>query len=334
MRKPLLAGSLSVSLFGALTLFAGSALAEQGTVTLGNGQTLTGDVMEVVPNDHVTLKLPGGQVKAYAWTEIGQIGIGGQIVIGGAPPSSAPPPVQPPPPAAPGPVYQPAPAAPPPYAPPPPPAARRYFYPAWNFGARLGTLSPSGNLIGQNSNTYSGTTYYDNGEKVPASRYLKTGWSLEGDIGFHFSPAWTLYGFWEHGRMGLGSSNELASGDAVTNAIGIGLNANANPRGAVGLLLDIGVGWRWLKFPTLDAAALVGTATLTGVDVLRLGIGLAIPLNEQVRLDLELRATGGVFLNHSGSCLTTDTCNTSIDSSRQGTFMTAGFRAGIRWDLR
>lgn len=333
---------LSASLVAGL-LVAGNALAEQGTITLGNGQVVNGDVMEVVPNDHVTLKLPGGQVKAYAWTEIGQIGIGGQIVIGGAGPSATPPPAAPPPaapPPAPGPqpVYAPAPA---PYNPPPPPPMRRYFYPAWTLGARLGTLSPSGNLVGRNDgSTYSGTTYYDNGEKVPATRYLKTGWSLEGNIGFHFSPAWTLYGFWEHGRMSLGSENELATGDGVTNAIGVGLNANANPRGPVGLLLDVGVGWRWLKFPTFDLNAagtstgIVSSATLTGIDIIRLGIGLAIPLNEQMRLDLEARATAGVFLNHSGACLTSDTCGTSIESGRQGTFVTAGFRAGIRWDLR
>ena len=329
---------------GAVLTFAGVALAEQGTVTLGNGNVVTGEVLEIVPNNHVTLRLPGGQVKAFAWVEVGQIGIGGQITIGGAPPSASPPPPPPaaPPPAA-GPVYQPAPPPPPGYQqpaygppPPPPPPARRYFDPAWVLGVRVGTLLPGGNLIGRNSSSSSyGTTVYDNGEKVVASNYLKTGWSLEGNVGFHFSPAWTIYGYWEHGRFGNGADNASATGDGVTNSVGAGLNANANPRGAVGLLLDIGVGWRWLQVPSIDPVTYgSGNANLSGPDIFRGGIGLAIPLNDRVRLDLEGRMTVGVFTSHSGSCLTVDTCGQSIDSSRQGTFITYGLRAGIRWDLR
>jgi hypothetical protein len=78
----------------AFALFAATAAADnQERITLTDGSVYVGEIVEKVPNDHVTLKLATGEIKRFEWAMI--------VPQAAAPPPAAPPPTQPPPPAGP-----------------------------------------------------------------------------------------------------------------------------------------------------------------------------------------------------------------------------------------
>ncbi len=76
----------------ALAGFGGSDLARadgalldpgaQRTVMLADGSIYSGQVVELVPGDHLTLKLPSGDVKRFAWSEMKPSGFG-DVTVGG-----------------------------------------------------------------------------------------------------------------------------------------------------------------------------------------------------------------------------------------------------------
>lgn len=333
MRAPRLPRRLFSSAFALAALCASAlAQAEQGTVVLSSGEVITGDIQQVVQGEYLIVQLPNGQVKAIAWAQIGTFKVGGSVSVGGgAPPPAAtpappPPPVYAPAPPPPAVVYAP-PPPPPAYGPPPPPPPppRPPFEPAWMLGARLGQITPSGNLVGKEAD----------GTNVPLSDYASTGWSIEGDIGLHFSPSWTFYGFWEYGQLGKGR-NTASPDTPTTNAIGIGLNANTSPHGPIGFLVDIAVGYRWFNFSQagqLDQSGAVAAwdqVLLGGAMPLRLGGGVAITPARKVRIDVLGQFALGAFSRMSGAGCPN---GCAIESQDQGTNVFAGLAAGVRWDL-
>ena len=275
-------------------LIATPARAESGTVVLTTGEVLTGDVTEVVGNDHLLIKLPNGEVRVVAWIAIGtlQIGAGGAIVIH---PETAPPPPQPAPQPPPPPIVYAAPPPPPTYyaaSSLPPPRPR--FRPRLQLGARFGSLIPGGNLVGS-----SGLV---GNAQVPMSDYVRPGGALEADVGLHFSPAWTFYGFWELGQLAKGARNADAADAASSNFVGVGFLANTSPRGPVGLLFDIGAGYRWVSFPVAGGPGRDwGRATFGGFEPLRLGIGLAIAVGIDAHIDVLATGSAGSFSSVSAT---------------------------------
>jgi hypothetical protein len=313
------------SVAAAIVLIAGVASAESGRIVLVSGEVVAGEVIDLAQGDHITVKMADGQVKAIAWAQIGsfQVGASGAIVVGGTPPPPPPPPpptyVAPPapPPAPPPPAY---------YGPPPPPP----FYPTWSFGLRGGWLDPGGNMTG-------GQTQADGSVSTPAPQkdYMGPGWSLEGWVGYHFSPSWTIYGSWEHGFLGKASNrnmNQDASVAPQTNFIGLGVNATTNPRG-VGFLVDVSFGYRWLQFNNVNTDGTEQKYTARGWDILRLGIGVAIATNEKFRLDAMVVGSAGIYNNIT----TGDTCPAGmvceVAAQDQGTHTFGGLVIGGRWDL-
>lgn len=192
------------------------------------------------------------------------------------------------------------------------------------LGARLGQISPGGNVFGKEADS----------ARVPLSNYASTGWSIEADIGLHFSPAWTIYGFWEYGQLGKGK-NTASPDTPQTNSVGIGLNANTNPHGPVGFLFDVALGYRWFNFSAArhdQSGAVAGwdSVVLGGVMPLRLGGGLAITPARKIRIDVLGQIAVGAFSQMSGA-----SCpgGCTIDSADQGSHYFAGLTAGVRWDL-
>lgn len=311
---------------GLAALFASAgASADPGTVVLTSGEVIAGDIQQVVKGEYLIVKLPTGEVKAIAWAQIGSFNFGGSVQVGAPPaPQPPPPPVYAPAPQPPPTVYTPPPPPPayaPPPAPPPPPPPE--FQPAWMLGVRLGSMSAGGYLTGD----------ADNGG-VKLDEVVGPGWSIEGDLGYHFSPSWTLYGFWEHGQLGKRAVNESASRDPMTNALGLGINANTSPGGPVGFLFDIAAGYRWLQVPLLSRTADGGIGmndhVVQGVMPLRLGLGLSIVPARKFRIDLLGNVSAGTFTRRSGGDCP-DGC--SLSDPEQGTYTFVGFTAGGRWDL-
>lgn len=318
-------------------LAASIASADGGSITLSTGEVVSGDIQQIVKGEYVVIQLPTGEVKAIAWTQIGQVAVGGSITIGGGtPPPAAPKPTPQPTYTPPPPVYtQPGPTV---YSPPPPPPTymapqympppRPAFQPAFNLGVRFGSINPGGTLAKEASTS----------SDVEMSQYVKSGWSIEGDVGLHFSPSWTFYGFWEHGQLGR-ANTEVQPSNPVTNAVGIGMNANTSPNAPFGFVFDIALGYRWLTSPILvggvDSAGNPVTsradATFSGVMPLRVGLGIAIAPTRKMRIDVMGQFSVGSFTQQTdnGSC----SGGCEIADQYQGTHTFTGLTVGGRWDL-
>ena len=292
---------------------------------LTTGEVLSGDISEVVNGDHIVIKVATGEVRVVAWVALSslQIGAGGTIQIGGgAPPPQPPPQPQPQPPV----VY--APAPPPPaygYPPPPQPEPPPRFQPRFTIGARLGTITPGGNLVG--------TPALRN--EVPLTNAVSSGLAIEGDVGFHFGPSWTVYGFWEVGLLAKGSAVGNPSETPVSNFVGLGINANTSPRGPLGFFFDIAAGYRWLAF----SAEQKGTSrryTYSGFEPVRVGLGMAIVVNPAFRLHVMAQASGGYFSSTSGqdasTCTTNASCN-NIPGDSRAVHTFSGLTVGGQFDL-
>ncbi len=331
----LLFRSLLVSSFGlgALLLAPAASAAEQGTIVLVNGEVVIGEIQQVVKGEYVMVKLPTGEVKAIAWAQIGSLQVTGSVAVPGPAPAPPPPPVYapqppPPPPAA---VYAPPPPPPPNYAyaqPPPLPPPPPPFEPAFNLGVRVGSVTPGGNLAG------------DDAEAGRFDRIASSGWMFETDAGFHFSPSWTFYGFWEHARFGKPSGSAVDAPSA--NMVGIGMNANTSPNGPVGFYFDVGAGYRWLAVPTAVGGSVsvggdgstsftptIDKLTAEGFVPIRLGFGLSVVATKKLRFDAMVQASGGSFTKYKDS----SRCSGGCDIEERGTYTMAGLVVAARFDL-
>lgn len=300
---------------------------------------LTGTIHEVVPGDHVTLKLPSGELKTLQWSQFLTLQVSGKIVIGGGGGTAAPPA----PPAAPPPVttivVAPKPAPPPAvYVPPPAydhPAVASHprvvpFRETWAVGLRLNFLRPGDR-----------SEYYKGSQSMKDT--LGGGTSLQVDLGYRFSPAWMAYGYYEYGRFSAANDEK-----ATNHGLGLGMKANTNPRGALGFTFDIGMGYRWLEVPYYSApsaatpgnvptgygsSAPMGTYQFGGWDILRIGVGIALNPSRHVQLDLGVAAALGVFTRRSDSNGGCNGGDCSIPDSSRGSYTFSGLTLGGRFDL-
>lgn len=329
----------AIALAASALFISATALAEQGSIVLVSGQVMVGEIQTVVQGEYIIVKLPSGEVKAIAWAQIGSFQIGGGASVSTGNPTSTPPPTSntPPPP-----VYTPPPPPPNYYnapPPPPPPPPRPAFNPAFMLGARIGSMAPSGYITGGGTSSSS----------VAMSEYAKAGAAFEADVGVHFSPAWTFYGFWEYGMLGRGSSNAGAPDTSGMNTVGLGMNANTSPRGPIGLYADVAIGYRWFNFSQASfsvngngiATSTYNRIVMEGIMPLRIALGMSIVATEKMRIDLAGQVSVGTFSRMKGGACpdgcdvgtdVTTSGGSSVDSGR-GTHVTTGLVAGIRWDI-
>jgi len=313
---------------------------ESSTVTIpgvDGADVLNGTIQEVVPGDHLTLKLPNGELKTLKWAELLQLQISGKIVIGGGGTtvSPAPAPTTPPPTtvviAPPPPKY--APPAPPPPVYTPPQAydhgdddapAKKEFRDRWALGLRLNFLSPNQQ-----------TSFVKDGPSMKDT--VGNGTGFEASLGYRFGPSWTLYGAYEYGKFRGGTHG----GDgASSSVVALGMRANTNPEG-LGFFFDIGLGYRWFTTKNTAIAAANGQMTVMqdattqygGVDMLRLGIGLAIASSQHVNWHLGFTGAAGSFskindagCSHGGDCKT-------IPEEKRGSYAFGGLALGGQFDL-
>ena len=329
-----------VRTLGALAIVTCAAFAQTrveaapGQVILVSGEVLVGDLVAVKNGEYVMIRLATGEVRAIAWIEIGS--------VTNAPPGTPVPanpevPPQPPPnggytaPPSNGGYTQPPPNN--GYAAPPPPtyadttgSASESSEPrdtGLYLGARVGYVTPGGS-IGK----------ADDGTTLDTKNYATSGFALEGDLGFHFTPGWAFYGFFEHDFLGKGDPSTVGDGadPANSNLAGAGFNLNTNPRGPIGFYLDLATGYRWLNL-SAGSGGITATQQLKGWEVLRLGLGMSIKAGRTIRLDLHWLVSAGTFTTYStggacessaGGCLSGD-----VPSGNQATHTFNGFFASI-----
>jgi hypothetical protein len=348
----------TLAFIGALSLAAPAALADEcagwfcddnnnpapvpkvgdvGTATIPNiagagNDILSGTITEVVPGDHLTLKLPNGELKTLQWAELLQLQISGKIVIGGGGGAATHPPPAPNPPTV---VITP---PPPKYAPPPPPAyvappmydapaepakPHKSFRERWALGLGLRFVSPSGS-----------SSFIKGGPSM--KDYLGGGTAFEGSLGYRIGPSWTMYGFFEYGRFRAGSVNAGGDNSISSTAVGGGMRANTNPDGPLGFFFDIGIGYRWLTLP-YDAnnsnamnqyVALQSKTQFSGVEMMRLGLGLSIVASQHVRWDLAFTSSLGSYSKYKNA-----EGSETIPEDRRGAFAYGGLSIGGQFDM-
>lgn len=320
---------------------------ETGTATVpdptGGTDILSGTITQVIPGESLTLKLPNGELKTLKWSELLQLQVSGKIVIG--PGAAAPAPTPAPPTtvviAPPPPKYAPPPPA-PVYTPPPAdtsdeehPTPHKHFRDRWALGLGLRFVSP-----GQQ------TAFVKDGPSM--KDYLGGGTALETSLGYRFGPSWTMYGFFEYGRFRAGNSNAGGDQSISSTAVGLGMRANTNPDGAIGFFFDIGAGYRWLTLPYSGDASRVdgngvtmmreGKTQFGGVEMLRLGLGLAVVASKHVSWNVAFTSSLGSFSkakDSNGACMgggAGHDCST-IPEDRRGSFAFAGIAIGGQFDL-
>lgn len=315
-----------------------------GSVTIPglDGGILSGTITEIVPGDHLTLKLPSGELKTLKWGELLQLQISGKIVIGGGGSVSAPAPAPkaPPPPSTvvitpPPPKY--VPPAPPPtpvYAPPDDSdgeyvAPRDSFKERWTLGLGLSLMSPNDRA-----------TFVKHG---PLMRdYVGGGTGFEASLGYRFSPSWTTYGFYEYARFRTGPQNGDVDSSIKSSLLGLGLRANTNPDGPLGFFFDMGFGYRWMTVPGAATAIAGSTPTsndaqLAGWEYLRLGAGLSLNSSKHVRWHVAVVGSAGSFSKlkqPGGGCAGggNDGCDDIPEESR-GSYAFGGLTFGGQFDL-
>lgn len=313
-----------------------------GTATIPglDGGILSGTITEIVPGDHLTLKLPNGELKTLKWGELLQLQISGKIVIGGGVSAPPPPPKAPPPPAT---VV----IAPPPpkYVSPPPPPTSVYappddsdgesvaphdsFKERWTLGLGLSLMSPNDRA-----------TFVKRGPLL--KDYVGSGTGFEASLGYRFSPSWTTYGFYEYARYRTGPQNGDVDNSTKSSLLGLGLRANTNPDGPLGFFFDMGFGYRWMTVPGAASAITGGTraagdAELAGWEYLRLGAGLSLNSSKHVRWHVAVVGSAGSFSKlkqPSGGCVGggSDSCEDIPEDSR-GSYAFGGLTFGGQFDL-
>jgi hypothetical protein len=276
----------------AVAFASSTVLAAPGRIVLVTGQVIEGDIQEVAKGDYIIVKLPSGDVSAVRWQDVDSY----TFDVATDKPKTAYVPAPPPPVY----VYE----APPPRVrvvlPPPPP-----FEPRWMIGARTGTMVGAGNVYGDYYDSYYDHYHYDAASRprLRVGDVAGWGWMFEGDLGYHFSPSWTLYGFWEHGELERGDLNASA-GRSHTNAVGVGVQANSSPDGAFGFYFDLGASYRWMDFgdASTDPNFVPKTrTTVEGFDYLRAAVGVSIRMSRRFHLDPHIYSSSGYFTEFRGN---------------------------------
>jgi hypothetical protein len=288
---------------GALAFLpAATASATPGTITLSGGEVLAGDITEVVNGDHITLRLPGGQIRIVTWAQIGgfQISGGASVTVSAGTPAPTPPPTYTAPPPAYGtPTYTPAPAPPPPaygspppaygygspppaYAAPPPPP-RHWYQQGPVIGGRLTTSYLSGSLDKRN------------GGNAQITDFVGFGGGAEIDFGWRWSPKLQGYLGVELTGYSTGPTNvNYTNYDTPWGAwVGLGLQGNTNPRG-LGFYWDIATGLRVLHVGYTDINGNAQSANYSGWEMLRVGLGLSLRA-DHVDINVAPWASVGMF---------------------------------------
>jgi hypothetical protein len=256
-------------------LVSAVAHAKPGKVTLRSGEVLSGEVTRMVRGQVVMIAVKG-EHRIVLWSDIDALEVGGEQIV--APQTAAPAPAHDPAPApAPAPAHDPAPApfvapepdpepasaptpAPTPDAAPPPPNNKTAaFERSFNPGFRLGTANASSRNV--------------------------AGYSIQVEAGYHFSPSWSVYAFWEHGE--LASPGSYSSVELHTDVGGVGFKAATNGQGVIGFLWDFGVGVRDTRvrdtYNGYDGLHLRNTDR-SGFEVFRMALGLSIHV-KRVRIE-------------------------------------------------
>jgi hypothetical protein len=235
----------------------------------------------------------------------------------------------------PQPTYQPAPAY--PAAPPPRHVRYREFIPTFELGGKLLTISTGGDMV---------NSYYADGTSLSTSDVAGGGLGFQADVGFHFHPQLSVYGFWEHDFLGRGNYNKSTAQDGSSgfdpdgNVVGVGMRWNSAPHHPIGFLLDVGFGYRWMDFPiatngdaNYNGAQSYAHGSASGGEV-RFGIGMSIGPNPHMRIEPAFNFALGSYSSFStdASCPAGSNCS-FLDYTQRGSYWTAGVSIGAHFDL-
>jgi hypothetical protein len=202
------------------------------------------------------------------------------------------------------------------------PAPRKEFRDRFALGLRLNFLAPGEE-----------TSFFKGGPSMKDSVGAGTG--FEASLGYRFGPSWTLYGAYEYGKF---KGGRVGGDGASSSVVALGMRANTNPDG-FGFYFDIGLGYRWFTLKNAPVAMANGTTAYdastqyAGVDMLRLGLGLALASSKHVNWSVGFTGAAGSFskLDDSGCSMGGD-CKT-IPEERRGSYAFGGLSLGGQFDM-
>jgi hypothetical protein len=190
-------------------------------------------------------------------------------------------------------VYEPAPPPPPGtqyvYVVPAPPVRRIDYihapmYSLW-LGGRLGILG------------YGGGMFQDpNGNTETTGNFVTNGLALEVDVGARIARHFIPYLGAELGLVGAGHRFDGTDAKAGTSFFGFGVRMLAGDVDNVSFISDLSLGWRTMQVSN-DGSTWSGT----GVEILRLGLGVDIRLTSHFTLSPLLTISGGKLTDSGGS---------------------------------
>lgn len=155
-------------------------------------------------------------------------------------------------------------------------------------GAHLGVFAPYGGL-------YSARNLVTTEFQEVAS----PGPVIELDVGARIAHRYAVYGYWQYASLGRGTDtywSETRGGQtrANTNAAGLAALWTSNP-GGFGVVLDVGVGYRWFSARWNDGTAM----QLGGFGDLHLDVGIDLALSSTVALSPTVTFGTGVFTDRT-----------------------------------
>jgi hypothetical protein len=202
------------------------------------------------------------------------------------------------------------------------------------FGLSVSSLTPSGQIYGpanESTQTFV-TTDADGKRNTDVSQWMSTGAAIEVDVGFRFIPILAAYGFWQHGWLGVGTvSKEATNYKVTTDAFGLGLMLNTNPRKGFGFYADLALAYRSTS-TSQDVVTESATisAKLTGIEPLRLKLGLAYKPSVRFTLVAFVWAAAGAYTKVDYNGLT---ASKVYDVDQTATHSFAGIGLGGFYDL-
>ena len=177
---------------------------------------------------------------------------------------------------------------------------------------------------------------YCEGDGAPAEL---RGVAISADVGLRLDPRLAVFGGYEH-VIDDSRSDRLAQGSLATgDAVAVGVRLFSSHDAPVALLLQIGLGYRWLRVPydTGSPRMASGTDRFEGLEPLRLHVGPTIALGDHLHLDLLAGGALGRFRGeaHPETCAILGACKDSLldSDTASSTHFVVELVAALRWGL-
>lgn len=145
---------------------------------------------------------------------------------------------------------------------------------AFVLALRGGIVAGNGDLPVVRSSSYGGDRHV---HSWTIESFESEGTAISADAGYRFARDWTLFAGYE---LGQSTAAQLGSVRHVTHAPHLGIRLTTNRKSVVGLILEMGAGYRFMQIERDGSLAIT-----QGFEPLRAGVGLTFRIGPRFRLN-------------------------------------------------